>query len=64
MTRLPAVRVNCYLYEMADRSWRDKPVAMPRRTIDQVAHRSGEHLRAHAALAVHALRAATSATGS
>ncbi|MFD5319557.1 FxsB family cyclophane-forming radical SAM/SPASM peptide maturase [Streptomyces sp. NPDC127098] len=39
----------CYMYEMADQSWRDKPVAMSRRTIDQVAHRIGEHLSAHAA---------------
>ncbi|MGH3662265.1 MAG: FxsB family cyclophane-forming radical SAM/SPASM peptide maturase [Micromonosporaceae bacterium] len=38
----------CYMYEMADQSWRDKPVSMSRRTIDQFAFRLGEHLRAHA----------------
>ncbi|MGH3750034.1 MAG: hypothetical protein ACRDT8_21835, partial [Micromonosporaceae bacterium] len=29
----------CYMYEMADQSWRDKPVSMSRRTIDQFAFR-------------------------
>ncbi|MEV4110610.1 FxsB family cyclophane-forming radical SAM/SPASM peptide maturase [Nonomuraea sp. NPDC049695] len=38
----------CYMYEMADQSWKNKPVAMSRETIDQVAFRLGEHLRAHA----------------
>ncbi len=37
----------CYMYEMADQSWRKKPVAMSREVIDQFAHRLGEHLRAH-----------------
>nr|WP_180217915.1 FxsB family cyclophane-forming radical SAM/SPASM peptide maturase [Streptomyces albus] len=38
----------CYMYEMADQSWRDKPMAMSRQVIDQFAFRLGEHLRAHA----------------
>lgn len=38
----------CYMYEMADQSWRTKPVAMSRRTIDQIAVRLGEHIAAHA----------------
>jgi len=38
----------CYMYEMADQSWRTKPVAMNRKTIDQIAFRLGEHMRAHA----------------
>jgi uncharacterized protein len=38
----------CYMYEMVDQSWRQKPMVMDRATIDQVAARVGEHLRAHA----------------
>jgi uncharacterized protein len=37
----------CYMYEMADQSWRAKQVAMPEHTVDQVAARLGEHVRAH-----------------
>jgi uncharacterized protein len=38
----------CYMYEMADQSWRSKPVLMATTTIDQVASRLAEHLHAHA----------------
>ncbi|GAA2677099.1 hypothetical protein GCM10010400_45020 [Streptomyces aculeolatus] len=38
----------CYMYEMADQSWRTKPVLMNRATLDQVAARLGEHLAVHA----------------
>ncbi|MEQ4302647.1 FxsB family cyclophane-forming radical SAM/SPASM peptide maturase [Plantactinospora sp. B6F1] len=37
----------CYMYELADQSWRGKPVAMTQETIDQAARRIGEHIRAH-----------------
>lgn len=39
----------CYMYEMADQSWRGKPVAMSRSTIDATAARIAEHLDAHRA---------------
>ncbi|MFF3640285.1 FxsB family cyclophane-forming radical SAM/SPASM peptide maturase [Streptomyces sp. NPDC002564] len=38
----------CYVYEMADQSWRDKPTVMTRPTMDRFADRLGEHLAAHA----------------
>lgn len=37
----------CYMYEMADQSWRGKPVAMSRTTVDATAARIAEHLSAH-----------------
>ena len=37
----------CYVYEMADRSWRDQPARMSQATARQVAFRIGEHVRAH-----------------
>ena len=37
----------CYVYEMADQSWREKPMVMTKSTIDQLVKRLGEHLRAH-----------------
>lgn len=37
----------CYVYEMADRSWRDQPTRMSQATARQVAFRIGEHVRAH-----------------
>ncbi|MGW2572500.1 FxsB family cyclophane-forming radical SAM/SPASM peptide maturase [Streptomyces sp. NPDC001537] len=40
----------CYMYEMADQSWRDRPVAMTRRVIDQAAESISDHLKAHAEL--------------
>ncbi|MFI2759471.1 FxsB family cyclophane-forming radical SAM/SPASM peptide maturase [Streptomyces echinatus] len=39
----------CYMYEMADQSWRTMPQVMSRSVIDQVALRLAEHARAHAA---------------
>ena len=38
----------CYLYAMADRSWRDQPRRMSEATARQVAVRIGEHVRGHA----------------
>jgi uncharacterized protein len=38
----------CYMYEMADQSWRDQPArGMSRAVIDQAAVRIAEHARAH-----------------
>lgn len=37
----------CYIYEMADQSWRGKPMAMARETVDRTAYRINEHLTAH-----------------
>ncbi|ACU75362.1 Radical SAM domain protein [Catenulispora acidiphila DSM 44928] len=37
----------CYMYEMADQSWRGKPVAMTRATVEATAARITEHLEAH-----------------
>jgi uncharacterized protein len=36
----------CYMYEMADQSWRRQPRRMARRTVDWVAKRIAEHARA------------------
>ncbi|MEV6037468.1 FxsB family cyclophane-forming radical SAM/SPASM peptide maturase [Nonomuraea sp. NPDC052116] len=38
----------CYVYEMADDSWKDNPATMSKDTVDQAATRYGEHLRTHA----------------
>jgi uncharacterized protein len=37
----------CYVYRHQDQSWRHKPAAMSRRTVDELAQRLGEHARAH-----------------
>ncbi|HUY50751.1 MAG TPA: FxsB family cyclophane-forming radical SAM/SPASM peptide maturase [Streptosporangiaceae bacterium] len=37
----------CYMYEMADQSWRSQPLRMSRGVIDQTAARIAEHARAH-----------------
>ena len=37
----------CYIYEMADQSWRANPMAMARETVDRTAYRITEHLTAH-----------------
>ena len=37
----------CYMYEMADQSWRDQPRTMSEETADMTARRIGEHARAH-----------------
>jgi uncharacterized protein len=37
----------CYMYEMADQSWRDRPRRMSEETVEQAAARIGEHARAH-----------------
>jgi uncharacterized protein len=37
----------CYVYEMADQSWRDKPAIMPPRTLVQTARRISEHAARH-----------------
>src|ERR1700677_1851603 len=47
----------CYMYEMADQSWRDQPRRMSPETARLTADRIGEHARAHhltsAALIMH-----------
>ena len=37
----------CYMYEMADQSWRDQPRRMSAETAEWTARRIGEHARAH-----------------
>ncbi|MEU0570729.1 FxsB family cyclophane-forming radical SAM/SPASM peptide maturase [Nonomuraea sp. NPDC005983] len=37
----------CYVYEMADDSWKGNPATMSKATVDQAATRFGEHMRAH-----------------
>lgn len=37
----------CYMYEMADQSWRDQPRRMSREIAERTAMRIGEHARAH-----------------
>lgn len=37
----------CYMYEMADQSWRDRPRRMSREIAAHTAKRIGEHVRAH-----------------
>jgi uncharacterized protein len=37
----------CYMYEMADQSWRDRPKRMSGETSDQTAFRIGDHARKH-----------------
>jgi uncharacterized protein len=42
----------CYMYELADQTWRDRPRRMSEETVDQAAARIGEHARAHRMSAV------------
>ncbi|MEV0403947.1 FxsB family cyclophane-forming radical SAM/SPASM peptide maturase [Actinoallomurus sp. NPDC050550] len=37
----------CYMYEMADQSWRSRPRRMSRTVLDQTARRIAEHVHAH-----------------
>jgi uncharacterized protein len=37
----------CYMYEMADQSWRDQPRSMSSETAELTARRIGEHAKAH-----------------
>lgn len=37
----------CYMYEMADQSWRHQPLRMSRTVLDQAARRIAEHAAAH-----------------
>jgi uncharacterized protein len=37
----------CYVYEMADQSWRSRPVTMSQRVVSQAAARIAEHVRQH-----------------
>src|SRR5579863_1484097 len=37
----------CYMYEMADQSWREQPRVMSAETADLTARRIGEHTRSH-----------------
>jgi uncharacterized protein len=42
----------CYMYEMADQSWRGKPRVMGRSVVDQACRRIGEHVERHGLPAV------------
>lgn len=42
----------CFVYTMADQTWRDRPAAMPPEVGRAAAHRIGEHVRAHGLAAV------------
>jgi uncharacterized protein len=42
----------CYMYELADQTWRDQPRRMPEEIAKQTAFRIGEHARAHGMPAV------------
>src|SRR5579872_708875 len=37
----------CYMYEMADQSWRNQPLRMSTEIAETIARRIGEHARAH-----------------
>lgn len=37
----------CYMYQMADQSWRERPKRMSEETGEQTAFRIGEHARKH-----------------
>lgn len=37
----------CYLYQLGDQRWRDRPRVMSRRTVDQAADRIAEHVSRH-----------------
>ena len=37
----------CYMYEMADQSWRERPYRMSAAVVERTAARIGEHVRAH-----------------
>jgi uncharacterized protein len=45
----------CYVYEMADDSWRAQPKKMSRETIDHIAARISEHARDHSLNAVQVI---------
>lgn len=38
---------HCYVYEMADQRWRDRPKVMSPATVERAAERIGEHARTH-----------------
>ena len=37
----------CYVYDMADQSWREQPQVMSAETVDLTARRIGAHARSH-----------------
>lgn len=37
----------CYMYEMADQSWRGRPMTMADETVEALARRISEHVDAH-----------------
>ena len=45
----------CYVYEMADKSWRSQPKRMSRETVDQAAARIAEHVSKHSLEAVQVI---------
>jgi uncharacterized protein len=42
----------CYMYEMADQSWRSRPKRMSRKTVEDTCARIAEHVRAHSLTSV------------
>lgn len=42
----------CYMYEMADQSWRERPYRMSAAVVERTAARIGEHVRAHGLSAI------------
>src|SRR5689334_12625264 len=38
---------HCYMYEAADQHWRARPVSMAAATVERLAARLAEHVRAH-----------------
>lgn len=45
----------CYVYEMADQSWRDRPAVMDRAILARAARRIGEHAETHGLTAVQVI---------
>jgi uncharacterized protein len=43
----------CYMYEMADQSWKSRPRRMSRETVDHICRRIAEHAEAHSLESVH-----------
>jgi uncharacterized protein len=43
----------CYMYEMADQSWKSRPKRMSRETVGYLCHRIAEHAAAHSLESVH-----------
>jgi uncharacterized protein len=53
----------CYMYEMADQSWRDQQCVISPGTVHPAARRIGEHARAHRLPGITLIRTAASLLG-